>query len=77
MTPTHNSARHTQSGREAKQTGFTIENPSMSKAVFVTGSRNMCVSIPHPNASRQQGGGEIPSTTVSTRMAQTLWFSNH
>lgn len=72
MTQTHNSTRCKQSAVEAKPTGSTIENLSMSKELFLTGSRNLYASIAHPNASRQRWGGEILSTMYSTKMEQTL-----
>lgn len=71
MTPTHNSARCKQSAVEAKQDS-TIENLSMSKELLLTGPRNVYVSIPHPNASRRQCGGEILSTMYSTRVELLL-----
>lgn len=77
MTPTRNSARCKQSAVEAKQTGSTIENLSMSKELFLTGSKNIYVSIPHPNANKQQWGGEILSAMYSTKMEQMLWLSKH
>lgn len=70
MTPTHNSTNYKQSAVEAKQTGCTIKKKklNMSKELFLTGFRNVYVSIPHPKVGRQQWSGEILFTIYSTKM---------